>query len=59
MAMGRLTKKASGRDPTIYPEEQRVGEEILQRWIVELLRPLHCRFAPIVAASRRWALTGN
>ncbi len=38
--MGRLTTKASRRDPTIYPEEERVGEEMLQRWIVELLRPL-------------------
>ena len=27
-------------DPTIYPEEERVGEDMLQRWIVELLRPL-------------------
>lgn len=27
-------------DPTIYPEEERVGEDLLQRWIVELLRPL-------------------
>ena len=27
-------------DPTIYPEEERVGEDIIQRWIVELLRPL-------------------
>lgn len=27
-------------DPTIYPEEERVGEDIVQRWIAELLRPL-------------------
>lgn len=27
-------------EPQGYPEEERVGEEILQRWIVELLRPL-------------------
>ena len=27
-------------DPTIYPEEERVGEDMLQRWIMELLRPL-------------------
>jgi hypothetical protein len=33
---------ARGRsaDPTIYPEEERVGEDMLQRWIMELLRPL-------------------
>jgi hypothetical protein len=28
------------QDPTVYPIEERVGEDILQRWIVELLRPL-------------------
>lgn len=27
-------------DPTVYPVEERVGEDIVQRWIVELLRPL-------------------
>jgi hypothetical protein len=27
-------------DLTVYPVEERVGEDILQRWIVELLRPL-------------------
>ncbi len=27
-------------DPTIYPVEERVGEDILQRWILELLRPM-------------------
>ncbi len=27
-------------DPTIYPVEERVGEDMLQRWIMELLRPL-------------------
>ena len=27
-------------DPTIYPVEEKVGEDILQRWIIELLRPL-------------------
>ena len=31
---------APAEDPTIYPVEERVGEDILQRWIVELLRPL-------------------
>lgn len=30
----------SVEDPTIYPVEERVGEDIVQRWIVELLRPL-------------------
>lgn len=32
------------KDPTIYPEEERVGEEMLQRWIAEVLRPLLERF---------------
>jgi hypothetical protein len=39
----RMRATASRRqvpDPTIYHEEERVGEDILQRWIVELLRPL-------------------
>ena len=31
-------------DPTVYPEEERVGEEMLQRWISELLRPLLERY---------------
>ena len=31
-------------DPTVYPEEERVGEEMLQRWIAELLRPLLERY---------------
>lgn len=31
-------------DPTVYPAEERVGEEMIQRWIAELLRPLLERF---------------
>ena len=31
-------------DPTVYPVEERVGEESLQRFIVELLRPLIERY---------------
>lgn len=27
-------------DPTIYPVEEKVGEDILHRWIMEFLRPL-------------------
>ena len=33
-------KGSRGIDPTIYPVEEKVGEGILQRWIIELLRPL-------------------
>jgi len=33
-------KAASGFDPTVYPVEEKGGEDLLQRWIVELLRPL-------------------
>src|SRR5207237_765664 len=33
-------KAASGFDPTVYPVEETVGEDLLQRWIMELLRPL-------------------
>jgi hypothetical protein len=32
--------RSRSSDPTIYPEEERVGEDMLQRWILELLRPL-------------------
>jgi Uma2 family endonuclease len=34
------TARARGADPTVYPVEERVGEDIIQRWIVELFRPL-------------------
>lgn len=30
----------AGDDPTYYPVERKMGEHTLQRWIVELLRPL-------------------
>lgn len=33
-------KAGSGLDPTLYPIEEKVGEDLLQRWIMELLRPL-------------------
>ncbi len=37
----RLSARPARRsDPTVYPVEEKVGEDILQRWIVELLRPL-------------------
>jgi hypothetical protein len=36
--MSSLAPRAE--DLTVYPVEERVGEDILQRWIVELLRPL-------------------
>ena len=35
-----MTLSKASEDRTIYPEEERVGEDIVQRWIVELLRPL-------------------
>ena len=38
--MHPVTARRRPADPTIYPEEERVGEDMLQRWIVELLRPL-------------------
>jgi len=40
--MSKSAKSAAGHapDPTIYPEEERVGEDMLQRCIIELLRPL-------------------
>jgi hypothetical protein len=34
------TAAPRGFDPTVYPIEEKVGEDLLYRWIVELLRPL-------------------
>jgi hypothetical protein len=39
-------------DPTVYPVEEKVGEDILQRWIMELLRPLLARF--LAERGRPW-----
>jgi Putative restriction endonuclease len=36
--MGSVVSRTEDR--TVYPEEERLGEDIVQRWIVELLRPL-------------------
>jgi hypothetical protein len=36
----RAQLEESEDDPTIYPEEEKVGEESLQRFILEALRPL-------------------
>ncbi|MBI4703315.1 MAG: Uma2 family endonuclease [Deltaproteobacteria bacterium] len=38
--MSGVAYRAAASDPTVYPEEERVGEELLRRWIAELLRPL-------------------
>ena len=35
-----MTQPVEQPDPTVYPVEEKVGEDILQRWIMELLRPL-------------------
>jgi Uma2 family endonuclease len=48
-------KGPQGADATIYPVEEKVGEEILQRWILELLRPL---VATWLASRGVRALTG-
>src|SRR5512142_2221375 len=42
--MGQTARQRASHDPTVYPVEERVGEDILQRMIVELLRPLLARF---------------
>jgi hypothetical protein len=37
----RMTSTAPvAEDRTVYPVEERVGEDIIHRWIIELLRPL-------------------
>ncbi len=38
--MRQSARTARRSDPTVYSVEEKVGEDILQRWIVELLRPL-------------------
>jgi Uma2 family endonuclease len=38
------TKASGGLDPTVYPVEEEVGEDLLQRFIAELLRPLIARW---------------
>jgi hypothetical protein len=35
---------AAVEDRTVYPVEERVGEDIIQRWIIEVLRPLMARW---------------
>ena len=54
------TRSTRGRAPadddvTVYPVEEKVGEELLQRWIIELLRPLVERW---LASRKVIALTG-
>ncbi|MBN8615587.1 MAG: Uma2 family endonuclease [Deltaproteobacteria bacterium] len=41
--MARVAR-AVAHDPTVYPEEENMGEESLQRFICELLRPLIERY---------------
>ncbi len=36
--------RAVAHDPTVYPEEEKLGEESLQRFLCELLRPLIERY---------------
>jgi Uma2 family endonuclease len=38
--MAITAAEAESTDPTVYPTEERVGEDILQRWIIEIFRPL-------------------
>jgi len=55
--MGKHVRRAAEgqRDGTVYPVEEKMGEELLQRWIVELLRPLVERW---LAERKVLALTG-
>ena len=48
-------RKPRGSDPTFYPIEEKVGEDLLQRWIMELLRPLVERW---LASRKVLALVG-
>jgi hypothetical protein len=40
----RKTDDRSAPDTTVYPVEEKVGEERLQHLIIELLRPLVARY---------------
>jgi Uma2 family endonuclease len=51
----RPARSSDSRDVTVYPVEEKVGEETLQRFIVELLRPLIERY---LAERGVRALTG-
>ena len=60
MLRSMATRSTHGRAPadddiTVYPEEEKLGEELLQRWIIELLRPLVERW---LASRKVVALTG-
>jgi len=55
MRPDRPAPKSDRRDITVYPTEEKVGEDLLQRHIVELLRPLIERY---LAAHGVKALTG-
>jgi Uma2 family endonuclease len=48
-------RRAPAIDPTVYPVEEKVGEDLLQRFIVEMLRPL---IAALFAKQGRKALVG-
>lgn len=53
--MAGRAARSIARDATVYPEEEQVGEESLQRFIVELLRPMIERW---LAARGILAFTG-
>jgi hypothetical protein len=38
--MAGIVRSSARLDPTIYPVDEKVGENTLQRWIAEVLRPL-------------------
>jgi hypothetical protein len=48
-------RRASAFDPTVYPVDESMGEGLLQRRIIELLRPLIERW---LAVRKQTALVG-
>jgi hypothetical protein len=42
-----VAQRKRSYDPTVYPVEEKVGEDILQTWIVELFRPLLERYLKV------------
>lgn len=53
--MANIVRTSVRRDPTIYPVDEKVGENTLQRYIAEVLRPLVERW---LRHRRQQALVG-
>ncbi len=55
----RAHRDGKERDPTFYPVEKKMGEDSLQTWIVELLRPLIERWYGRSVGRGSWGRTSS